>query len=110
MVSFVDSHRAEYGVEQQDVIFVDETDPISSPMKAKGVGGLGICGAAAAVANAIYNATGVRMRDYPFMLDKLIVGMPQAVLLFGDSRALRLGHLEACRRTTRNPSIDVLRT
>ena len=63
-------------IPHQDVIFLDETDPISSPMKAKGVGELGICGAAAAVANAIYNATGVRVRDYPITLDKLIAGMP----------------------------------
>jgi xanthine dehydrogenase YagR molybdenum-binding subunit len=46
----------------QDAIFLDESDPISSPMKAKGVGELGICGVGAAVANAIYNATGVRVR------------------------------------------------
>ena len=52
-------------IPHQEVIFLDETDPISSPMKAKGVGELGICGVAAAVANAIYNATGVRVRDYP---------------------------------------------
>ncbi len=39
-------------------------------MKAKGVGALGICGVSAAVANAIHNATGVRVRDYPIMLDK----------------------------------------
>ncbi|MBC8088944.1 MAG: xanthine dehydrogenase family protein molybdopterin-binding subunit [Phycisphaerae bacterium] len=63
-------------IPHQDVIFLDETDPISSPMKAKGVGELGICGAAAAVANAIYNATGVRVRDYPITLDKLLDGMP----------------------------------
>ena len=49
---------------------------MSSPMKAKGVGELGICGVAAAVANAIYNATGVRVRDYPITLDKLIDRMP----------------------------------
>ena len=59
-------------IPHQEVIFLDETDPISSPMKAKGVGELGICGAAAAVANAIYHATGVRVRDYPITLDKLI--------------------------------------
>jgi xanthine dehydrogenase YagR molybdenum-binding subunit len=59
-------------IPHQEVIFLDETDPISSPMKAKGVGELGICGVAAAVANAIYNATGVRVRDYPITLDKLI--------------------------------------
>jgi xanthine dehydrogenase YagR molybdenum-binding subunit len=63
-------------IPHQEVIFLDETDPISSPMKAKGVGELGICGVAAAVANAIYNATGVRVRDYPITLDKLISKMP----------------------------------
>ncbi len=52
---------------------------MSSPMKAKGVGELGICGVAAAVANAIYNATGVRVRDYPVTLDKLLPGMPMVV-------------------------------
>lgn len=63
----------------QEVIFLEETDPISSPMKAKGVGELGICGVAAAVSNAIYNATGVRVRDYPVTLDKLIGKMPLRV-------------------------------
>jgi xanthine dehydrogenase YagR molybdenum-binding subunit len=62
-----------------DVIFLDETDPISSPMKAKGVAELGICGVAAAVANAIYNAVGVRVRDYPITLDKLIDRLPELV-------------------------------
>jgi xanthine dehydrogenase YagR molybdenum-binding subunit len=61
-----------------EVIFLDETDPISSPMKAKGVGELGISGVAAAVANAIYNATGVRVRDYPITLDKLLDRLPEA--------------------------------
>ena len=64
-------------IPHQDVIFLDETDPMSSPMKAKGVGELGICGVGAAVANAVYNATGVRVRDYPITLDKLIGGLPQ---------------------------------
>ena len=63
-------------IPHQDVIFLDQTDPVSSPMKAKGVGELGICGVAAAVANAVYNATGVRVRDYPITLDKLLDGMP----------------------------------
>ena len=63
----------------QEVIFLPETDPMSSPMKAKGVGELGICGVGAAVANAIYNATGVRVRDYPVTLDKLLMGMPEFV-------------------------------
>ena len=64
-------------IPHQEVMFLDETDPISSPMKAKGVGELGICGVAAAVANAIYNATGVRVRDYPITLDKILDGLPE---------------------------------
>jgi len=64
-------------IPHQEVIFLDETDPMSSPMKAKGIAELGICGVAAAVANAIYNATGVRVRDYPITLDKLITQMPK---------------------------------
>jgi xanthine dehydrogenase YagR molybdenum-binding subunit len=63
-------------IPHQDVIFLDETDPISSPMKAKGVGELGICGVAAAVANAIHNATGVRVRNYPITLDKHLEHLP----------------------------------
>jgi xanthine dehydrogenase YagR molybdenum-binding subunit len=63
-------------IPHQEVIFLDETDPMASPMKAKGVGELGICGVSAALANAIYNATGVRVRDYPVTLDKLLAKMP----------------------------------
>ena len=50
---------------------------MSSPMKAKGVGELGICGSGAAVANAIHNATGVRVRDYPITLDKFLERLPE---------------------------------
>ena len=63
-------------IPRQEVIFLDEDDPVSSPMKAKGVGELGLCGVAAAIANAVYNATGVRVRNYPVTLDKLLDGMP----------------------------------
>ena len=63
-------------IPHQDVVFLDEVDPMSSPLKAKGVGELGICGVAAAVANAVYNASGVRVRDYPVTLDKLLAGLP----------------------------------
>ncbi|HEY0505493.1 MAG TPA: aldehyde oxidoreductase molybdenum-binding subunit PaoC [Lysobacter sp.] len=79
---FVNHDMASYEVPvhadipHQDVIFLDETDPISSPMKAKGVGELGICGVGAAVANAIHNATGIRVRHYPITLDKLIDRLP----------------------------------
>jgi xanthine dehydrogenase YagR molybdenum-binding subunit len=65
-------------IPHQEVVFLDEADPMSSPMKAKGVGELGICGVGAAVANAIYNATGIRVRDYPVTLDKMITRMPDA--------------------------------
>jgi len=66
-------------IPHQEVIFLDEVDPISSPMKAKGVGELGLCGVGAAVANAIYNATGVRVRDYPITLDKHLDRLPPPV-------------------------------
>ena len=64
-------------IPHQEVVFLDEADPMSSPMKAKGVGELGLCGVGAAVANAIHNATGIRVRDYPITLDKLIERLPQ---------------------------------
>ncbi len=64
-------------IPHQEVIFLDEADPMSSPMKAKGVGELGICGVGAAVANAVYNATGVRVREYPITLDKYLDRLPQ---------------------------------
>ncbi len=64
-------------IPHQEVVFMDETDPISSPMKAKGIGELGLCGVSAAIANAIHNATGVRLRNYPMTLDKLISGLPE---------------------------------
>ncbi|MDG3439479.1 aldehyde oxidoreductase molybdenum-binding subunit PaoC [Nitrospirillum amazonense] len=64
-------------IPHQEVVFLDEVDPISSPMKAKGVGELGICGVGAAVANAVYNATGVRVRDYPITLDKILDHLPE---------------------------------
>jgi xanthine dehydrogenase YagR molybdenum-binding subunit len=56
-----------------EVIFLPEVDDKSNPLKSKGIGELGICGSGAAVANAIYNACGVRVRHYPITLDKLIL-------------------------------------
>jgi xanthine dehydrogenase YagR molybdenum-binding subunit len=63
-------------IPDQEVIFLGAPDPYSSPMQAKGVGELGLCGVAAAIANAVYNATGVRLRDYPITADRLIEFMP----------------------------------
>ena len=65
-------------IPEQTVIFLDTTDAASSPLKAKGVGELGICGVAAAIANAVYNATGVRVREYPITLDRMIDQLPEA--------------------------------
>lgn len=62
-------------VPQLTVELLEERDDWASPLQAKGIGELGICGAAAAITNAIYNATGVRVRDYPATLDKVLAGL-----------------------------------
>jgi xanthine dehydrogenase YagR molybdenum-binding subunit len=54
-----------------EVIFVDEPDDIVNPLGIKGLGEIGIVGVAAAIANAVYHATGKRVRDLPITLDKL---------------------------------------
>ena len=53
------------------VIFVEEHDDVVNPMGIKGVGEIGIVGVAAAIANAVYHATGKRVRDLPITLDKV---------------------------------------
>ena len=63
-------------IPHQEVIFLEEADDKANPMKAKGVGELGLCGVGAAVANAVYNATGVRIRDYPLTLEKHLEKLP----------------------------------
>lgn len=60
-----------------EVILLDERDAAASPLQAKGVGELGICGAAGAIGNAIYNACGVRVRSFPITLDKLLPHLPE---------------------------------
>jgi len=65
-------------VPPMDVVLVDERDPAGSPLQAKGVGELGICGAAGAIANAIYHACGVRARSFPITPDKLLEALPDA--------------------------------
>lgn len=55
-----------------DVTWIDEDDPHLNPMGAKGIGEVGIVGTAAAIANAVYHATGIRIRDLPITLDKLL--------------------------------------
>ncbi len=76
--SFVNQDLASYHVAvnadvgEMDVVFLDEDDPHGSPLGSKGIGELGICGAGAAVMNAIHNATGARIRDFPATPDKLL--------------------------------------
>jgi xanthine dehydrogenase YagR molybdenum-binding subunit len=60
-----------------DAVFLPERDDRANPLKSKGVGELGICGAGAAVANAVYNACGARIRDYPITLDKVLAALPE---------------------------------
>ncbi|MDB5724171.1 MAG: xanthine dehydrogenase [Novosphingobium sp.] len=59
-----------------EAYFLDERDPVASPLQGKGVGELGICGTAGAIANAIYNACGVRVRSFPITLDKILAELP----------------------------------
>jgi xanthine dehydrogenase YagR molybdenum-binding subunit len=55
-----------------DVAWIEEDDPHVNPMGAKGIGEVGITGTAAAIANAVHHATGIRVRDLPIRLDKLL--------------------------------------
>ena len=52
-------------------LLVDESDPHVDPIGVKGIGEIGTTGVAAAIANAVYHATGMRVRDLPITLDKL---------------------------------------
>jgi xanthine dehydrogenase YagR molybdenum-binding subunit len=79
---FVNQDLAEYLVPVHadipaiDAIFLPELDQQSNPLKSKGIGELGICGAGASLANAIYNACGARVREFPITLDKLLSSLP----------------------------------
>jgi xanthine dehydrogenase YagR molybdenum-binding subunit len=59
-----------------DAVLLDGFDPRANVLGAKGVGELGNCGANAAVANAVFNATGVRVRDFPITVEKVLPGLP----------------------------------
>jgi xanthine dehydrogenase YagR molybdenum-binding subunit len=75
---FMNHNFAEYhvpvnaDVQAIDVMFVEEQDDEINPLGVKGVGEIGIVGTAAAIANAIYHATGKRVRDLPITIDKLM--------------------------------------
>ena len=59
-------------VQDLDAHWVDEADPHVNPMGTKGIGEIGIVGSAAAIANAVFHATGLRVRDLPITPDKLL--------------------------------------
>jgi xanthine dehydrogenase YagR molybdenum-binding subunit len=75
---WVNNNLADYHVPVQadvphiEAVFVNKPDPYLNPMGAKGMGEIALIGFAAAVANAVYNATGKRVRDLPITLDKLL--------------------------------------
>jgi xanthine dehydrogenase YagR molybdenum-binding subunit len=79
---FVNHDLAEYHVPVHadipalDVVILPEVDDKTNPLKIKGLGELGISGAAGAIANAVFNATGVRVRDFPITLDKVFPQLP----------------------------------
>jgi xanthine dehydrogenase YagR molybdenum-binding subunit len=79
--SFINQDLASYHVAvnadigKMDVVFLHEDDPHGSPLGSKGIGELGICGSGAAIINAIHNATGARIRNFPATPDKLLVAL-----------------------------------
>jgi xanthine dehydrogenase YagR molybdenum-binding subunit len=81
---FVNANLAEYHVPVNadigtlDITVLDEVDPHINSLGAKGIGEIGITGVPAAIANAVYHATGVRVRDLPITLDKVMVGSTHA--------------------------------
>ena len=80
--AFVTRDLAEYhipsnaDIPQIEAYFVEESDLYANPLGVKGIGELGISGSGAAVTNAIYNACGVRARNFPMTLDRILNGLP----------------------------------
>ncbi|MFF3754768.1 molybdopterin cofactor-binding domain-containing protein [Streptomyces sp. NPDC002018] len=80
--AFVNRDLAQYrvpvhaDVPEVHAVILEGFDGRANPLGAKGVGELGICGSGAAVANAVFNATGVRVRDFPVALEDLLPGLP----------------------------------
>jgi xanthine dehydrogenase YagR molybdenum-binding subunit len=80
--AFVNADLAEYlvpvhaDIADIDAIFIDGFDDKANTIGVKGLGELGICGSAAAVANAVFNATGARIREFPITIDRLLPLLP----------------------------------
>jgi xanthine dehydrogenase YagR molybdenum-binding subunit len=81
---FVNHDLAQYHVAAHadvtgmEAFWLDEDDHDLNPMGSKGIGEIGIVGAAAAVANAVHHACGVRVRELPIRLDKILDGLGAA--------------------------------
>jgi hypothetical protein len=73
--SFVPVHA---DIPELDVVFLQDFDSKANALGAKGLGEVGICSSGAAVANAVFNATGVRVRDFPITLEKVLPGLSRA--------------------------------
>jgi len=80
--AFVNRDLAQYlvpvhaDIPQIDAVVLDGLDDKANVLGVKGAGEVGICGSGAAVANAVFNATGVRVRDFPIRLEKVLSGLP----------------------------------
>jgi xanthine dehydrogenase YagR molybdenum-binding subunit len=80
--AFINRDLAQYltpvhaDIPQINAVILDGYDDKANALGAKGIGELGICGAGAAVANAVFNASGVRVRDFPITLEKVLSGLP----------------------------------
>jgi xanthine dehydrogenase YagR molybdenum-binding subunit len=81
-------------IQQLEVILVPEHDDIVNPAGVKGIGELANVGTAAAVANAVYHATGIRVRELPIRLEKLLAEAPAEAGLF--NRSWRRTHARPC--------------
>ncbi|WP_433299505.1 molybdopterin cofactor-binding domain-containing protein [Pseudonocardia sp. CA-142604] len=81
--AFVNGDFAQYlvpvhaDIPEVDALMLDGSDDKANALGAKGIGELGICGAGAAVANAVFNAAGVRVRDFPITIEKVLSGLPR---------------------------------
>jgi xanthine dehydrogenase YagR molybdenum-binding subunit len=88
--AFVNRDFAEYlvpahaDIPEIEAVLPDGFDDKANELGAKGVGELGNCGANAAVANAVFNATGVRVRDFPITVEKVLPGLPLPVAITSE--------------------------
>ena len=79
----VNSDLAEYVVPVHadipaiEAVLLDDFDDKANPLGMKGVGEIGVCGTGAAVANAVFNATGVRVTDFPITPERLLAALPR---------------------------------